>query len=105
MLYYSRIDKSKGTDPANSNSSKECIICHYWFFNHGFNFQDSECNGCNDLAMLCLNMSDINIITVKNFDYRCIIHDISKSEAMNLLKNPCLKIMAIYKNACPINQY
>ena len=67
MLYYGRIDKRKGTDPANSNSSKECIICHYWFFNHGFNFQDSECKGCNVLAMLCLNMSDINIITVKKF--------------------------------------
>ena len=28
---------------------------------------------------------DIAIITVKNVDYRCIIHNISKSEAINLL--------------------
>ena len=50
---------------------------HCWFFNHGFKFQDFVCNGCHDLAMLCLNMSDMAIITVKNVDYRCIIHNIS----------------------------
>ena len=33
------------------------------FFNHGFKFQDSVCNGCHDLTMLCLNLSDIAIIT------------------------------------------
>ena len=40
MLYYDRIDITEGTDPTKSNKSKECIICHYWFFNHGFEFQD-----------------------------------------------------------------
>ena len=37
--------------------------------------------------MLSANISDISIITVKNVDYRCIIHNISKSEAINLLEN------------------
>ena len=32
------IDISEGADPTKSNKSKECIICHYWFFNHGFKF-------------------------------------------------------------------
>ena len=50
-----------------SNNSKEYIICHYWVFNHGFEFQDSICNGCHDLTMLCLDISDIAIITVKGF--------------------------------------
>ena len=35
----------------------------------------------------CYNINDIPIITVKNVDYRCIIHKISKSERINLLKN------------------
>ena len=70
MLYYDRIDISEGTDLAKSNNIKECMICHYCFFNHVFEFQDSVCNGCHDLIMLCLNISDIAIITVKNFDYR-----------------------------------
>ena len=41
--------------------------------------------------MLCLNISDIANITVKNVDYRCIIYNISKSEAINLLENSVLK--------------
>ena len=56
-------------------------------FNNVFKFQDSVCSGCHDLMILCLNISDLAIITVKYFDYCCIIHNISKSEAVNLLKN------------------
>ena len=67
------------------------MICHYCFFNHGFEFQDYVCNGCHDLKILCLNISDITIITVKNVDYRCIIHNISKPEAINSLKNSVLE--------------
>ena len=53
--------------------------------------QDSVCNGCHDLTSFCLNISDITIITVKNVDYRCIIHNISKSEAINLLESAVLE--------------
>ena len=91
MLYCDRIDISKETYPTKSNRSKECMICYYWFFNHGFKFQDSVCNGCHDLTILCLNISDIVIITVKNIDYHCIIHRISKSEAINLLETSVLE--------------
>ena len=73
MLYYDRIDVSKGTDLAESNNSKDCMICHYWFFNHVFNFQDYVCNGCHNLTMLSVNISDIAIITIEKIDYRCII--------------------------------
>ena len=90
MIYYDRIDISKGIDLAKSNSCKECMICHYWFFNHGFKLQDSVCNGCNDLIILSVNISNIAIITVKNVDCRCTIHNISKSEAINLFKKSVL---------------
>ena len=89
MLYYDRIDISQGIDLVKSNNSKECMICHC-FLNHGFEFQDSVCNGCHDLAMLSVNISAIAIITIKNVDYRCIIHN-SKSEEINLLKNSMLE--------------
>ena len=46
--------------------------------------------------MLCLNLSDIVIITVKDADYPCIIHDISKSDAIHLLVMR-LMIVGIYK--------
>ena len=29
---------SEGIDPCKSNKRKECMIFHYWFFNHGFKF-------------------------------------------------------------------
>ena len=41
--------------------------------------------------MLCFNISDIVVITVKNVDYRCIIHSISKSEAVELLESAALE--------------
>ena len=91
MLYYDRIYTSEGIDLAKSNNSKEFMICHYWFFNHGFKFQDSACNSCHDLTMLCLNINNITIVTVKNVAYCCVIHTISKSEAINLLKSAVLE--------------
>ena len=63
-----------------------------WLFNHGFKFQDFVCNGCHGLAILCLNVSNI---TVRNVDYRCIIHNIT----INLLKNSVLKGSLFIKNA------
>ena len=65
------------------------MIFHNWFFNHGFEFQDYVCNGCHDVTILNVNIIDIAIITVKNVDYHCIIHNISKSEAINLLQKFC----------------
>ena len=41
--------------------------------------------------MLSVNTGDIAIIIVQNVDYRCIIHNISRSEAINLLKNSVLE--------------
>ena len=67
------------------------MICHYWFFNHGLKFQDSACNVCHDLTMLSVNISDIAIITVKNVDYYCIIFNIIKSKAINLLGKSVLE--------------
>ena len=67
------------------------MICHYFFLNHVFKFQNYVCNGCHDFTMLSVNIIDIAIITVENVDYRCIIHNISKSEAIQLLKNSVLE--------------
>ena len=41
--------------------------------------------------MLSVNISNIAIITVKNVDYHCIIHNISRSETIHLLKNTVLE--------------
>ena len=54
------------------------------------------------MTILSINISGVAIITVKNVDYRCIIHNISKSAAINLLKNSVLEdsgyiLFSIYK--------
>ena len=32
MLQYDRTDISEGIDIKKTNTSKECKICHYWYF-------------------------------------------------------------------------
>ena len=63
------------------------MICHYWFFDHGFKFQDSVCNDFHDVTMLSVNLNNFAILTIANVDYLCIIHDFSKSESINSLEN------------------
>ena len=77
---------------------KNTLFVTIGFLNQGFKFQDYVRNGCHDLTMLCLNISNITNITVKNVDYRYIIHN-SKSQAINLLKNYVLEDRGYkYKN-------
>ena len=51
MLYYNKSDKSKIIAVAKSNSRRECMVYHYCFFNHGFQYQDFVCNSCHNLLM------------------------------------------------------
>ena len=48
-------------------------------------FQPNVCNRCHDLLMLPMNLSDIAILNIKGSDYRCIICEISKNEAISLM--------------------
>ena len=57
------------------------------------------------VIIVCLNITDITIITVKNADYRCVIHSISKYEAINLLKNSVLGDRGYIYKYCPNFQF
>ena len=62
MLYYDRTDAFEGIGVNKTSASKECDICHYWYFlNKGFKFQPNVCNRCLDLLM-STNRSDIALI-------------------------------------------
>ena len=51
MLEYDRIDISEGIDVNKTSASKECNICHYWYFKDiGFTYQPWLCNGCHDFV-------------------------------------------------------
>ena len=56
---------------------------------HGFKFQNSVFDVCNDFTMLCFNHSEIGITSVKGVGC-CIIHDICKSEAVPFLESSVL---------------
>ena len=32
MLYFDRVNVSEGIDVNKTSKSKECDICHYWYF-------------------------------------------------------------------------
>ena len=88
MLYYDRIDVSEGIDVNKTSASKECDICHCWYFlNYSFKFQPNVCNRCHDLLMMSMNLSNIAILNIKGSDYCCITRLISKNKAMNLMQD------------------
>ena len=57
------------------------------FLNKSFKFQPNACIRCHDLLMFSINLSDIAILNIKGFDYRCIISLIDKNEAIKLMQN------------------
>ena len=81
MLQYYRIDLNK------SNKSVERMIYHYWYFKDiGFTYQPHVCNKCHDLLMVVQDLKDFTILKIKGVDYRCYLFNMSKKEAIQLLK-------------------
>ena len=74
MLIYERID-ILGIDLDKTGKSKECMICHYWFFeDKNLNFEKIVSgNGCHDTSVMRYELQNIPIFKIKDVDYRCII--------------------------------
>ena len=90
MLYFDRTDIFEEIYINKTCELKEGNICHYLYFLHiGFKFQSHVCNGCHELLMMSMNLSNIAILNIESAEYRCIITGISykKSEAIKLLQN------------------
>ena len=80
MIYFDRIDVSERIDVNKTSASKKCDIWHYlYFLNKGFKFRSNVCNGCHDLLMMSMNISDIAILNIKRSDYLCILNGISEN--------------------------
>ena len=55
MLRYQKIHASEGIDANKRSASKECELCHYWFFKDiGFKFEEHGCNKCHDLLTMLI---------------------------------------------------
>ena len=88
MLRHEKIDVSEGIDVNKTIASKECELCHYWFFkDNGFKFEEHVCNKCHDLLTIAYSLKDIAILNAKGATFRCILMGISKNEGLKRLNN------------------
>ena len=88
MLYYNRIDFSEGINVNEISASKKCISCHFsYLFLKRFKFQLPVCNVCQVVLMMPITINNAVVLNICVVVYVCIIVGISKSEAINLLKN------------------
>ena len=85
MLEYERIDISEWIDVNKTNLSKECDICHYWYFKDiGFKYEKYFCNGCHDLMEKATSFNNVAIVSVKEIAYRINFWYMSKDDAINI---------------------
>ena len=88
MLQYEKIDVSERIDVNKTGASKECELCHYWFFKDiGFKFEEHFCNKCHDLLTMAYSLKNIAILSAKGATFRCLLMGISKNEALKKLNN------------------
>ena len=88
MLRYKKIDVSEGIDVNKTSASKECELCHYWFFKDvGFKFEEHVCNKCHDLLTMVYCLKNIAIFSAKGTTFRCLLVGISKNKALKRLNN------------------
>ena len=66
MLEYDRIDISEGIDTNKTSASKECNICHYWYFlDKNFNYDPYLCNGRLDLMQKAVSFKNVVAVSFK----------------------------------------
>ena len=88
MLQYEKIDVSEGIDVNKTSPSKECELCHYWFFKDvGFRFEGHVCNGCHDLLKMAHSLKNIVTLSAKRATFRCLLMGINKDKALQKLNN------------------
>ena len=86
MLEYNRIDISEGIDVNKTNLSKECDICHYWYFKDiGFKYEKYLCNGCHDLMQKAMSFNNVAIAYVQGSAYRIRCWYRSKDDEINTM--------------------
>ena len=91
MLEYDRIDISEGIDINKTNASKECDICHYWYFlDKNFTYEPYLCNGLHDLMQKAMNFNDAAIVSIKVNNYRIHFWYMSKDDAISIMHNSSL---------------
>ena len=99
------IDISEEIDINKTNASKECDICHHWYFKViGFKYELYLCSGCHNLMQKAMNFNDVAIVSIKGRDYRIHFWYISKNNAINIMNNSNLNrnrgVLYLFFNMC-----
>ena len=88
ILQYNKICISEGIDINKTGTSKECIIYHYFYFkNVGYKLDPHVCSDCYDILMIACELKNFAILNVKGVDYRCLLWDVTKNDAVNMMDN------------------
>ena len=88
LLQYERINVSEGIDVNKTSESKECELCHYWFFKDvGLKFGEHVFNGCHDLLTMAYCLKHIAILSGKGVIFRCLLMGASKNGVLKKLNN------------------
>ena len=73
ILENDRIDIFEETDVNKTSESRECNICHYWYFKDvGFRYEPYLCNGCHNLMQKAMSFNNAAIAYVNGS--ACKIH-------------------------------
>ena len=65
MLQNKKMDVLEAINVNKTNASKECLLCHYWYFKDvGFKFEH-VCNKCHDVLMTVYELKNIAILSVR----------------------------------------
>ena len=80
MLEYDRIDISEGVDVNKTSLSKECDICHYWYFKSiCFKYET------HDLMQQAMSFNNVAVVYVKGSAYRINFWYTRKNDAINIM--------------------
>ena len=76
MLIDEKINISDRIDVDMSDKSKECMLCHYWYFlDKSFNYGPYLCDGCYNMMQKCNKHKNIAIVRIKENVYRiCFLY-------------------------------
>ena len=90
-LEYDRRNISERIVVDKTNASKECKICHYWYFKYiNFKYEPYFCNDCHSLMQKAVSFNDVAIVYVKGSAYKIHFWYMSKDDTINMMNNDTL---------------
>ena len=88
MLKHDKINISEGIDINKTGKSKECMLCHYWYFlDKSFTYEPYLCDGCYDIMQKANNFKNIAVVHIKQSAYRIYFLGMTNNEVKKLMKN------------------